>query len=193
VSRLGAVLLMVVTALFGGAGTAGAHATFVSSDPADGASLASAPQRVTLVFDEPLPQGLNTVAITGPGQTRWETGDVSTTGNTISTAMKPSAPAGDYIVGYRIVSEDGHPLTGTVRFRLTTSGASAQPPPATTTAPETAAGGQPTQPPESSRIASQPATGSAAPVWPWVAGGLALVVVGGGAAVLLRRRNSAAR
>jgi methionine-rich copper-binding protein CopC len=192
VSRLGAVLLLVLTALFGGAGTAAAHATLISSDPADGASLASAPQRVTLVFDEPLPQGLNTVAITGPGQTRWETGDVSTTGNTISTAMKPSAPAGDYIVGYRIVSEDAHPLTGTVRFRLTTSGASAQPP-AATTAPETAAGAQPTQPAEPSRFAGQPASGSAPPVWPWVAGGLALVVVAGGAAVLLRRRNSAAR
>jgi methionine-rich copper-binding protein CopC len=191
-SRLGAVLSLVVLALLGGTGTAIARATFISSDPADRAIQASAPHRVTLVFDEPLPQGLNTIAITGPGQTRWETGEVSTSGNTISVAMKPSGPAGDYTIGYRIVSDDGHPLTGTVGFRLTTPGTSSQPP-ATTTAAPGAAGAQSTQPAEPSRFASQPVSSNSTSVWPWVAGGIALVAVAGGVAALLRRRSSASR
>jgi len=185
VNRLGAILLLAVLALLGSAGTASAHATLISSDPADGATLPSAPAKVTLVFDEPLPQGLNTVAITGPGNTRWETGEVTTTGNSISVAMRPSGPAGEYTVGYRIVSPDGHPLTGTVRFRLT---ATAGQPPATTTT--TAAATQATQTSQPVATASQSGDGST-PIWPWVLGVMVLVIAGALVAVRLRRGSRA--
>jgi copper resistance protein C len=182
VNRLAALLLLVALALLGSAGPAAAHATLVSSDPADGATLLSTPQRITLVFDEPLPQGVNTVAITGPGQTRWESGEVTTSGTSVSVAMRPSAPTGDYIVGFRVVSDDGHPATGTVRFRLTTSATSSQ--------PTAAAGPRATQP--TPVAAAQSSSDGGTPIWPWVAGVIVLVATGAAVALLVNRRRSAA-
>jgi copper resistance protein C len=179
VLRLVALVGLVGLALLGSAGPAAAHNTLVSSDPADGARLTNAPQRVTLVFDQPLPQGLNTITITGPGGTRWETGEVTTRGNSMSVAMRPPGPAGEYLIGYRIVSADGHPLTGVVRFQLTTPA----PATSTTAAPTT------TQMPAGtpSPAATSPPGSGGGPMWPWAVGVVALAAVAALAALRLGR------
>ncbi len=52
-----AAVLLGVPALLGvlllGAGAAQAHNSLQSTDPADGSTVATAPERVTLTFDEP--------------------------------------------------------------------------------------------------------------------------------------------
>ena len=53
-------------------------------------------------------------------------------GRTVSVALPPSLPTGAVSVGYRVVSEDSHPVSGTVRFTYagaptSTSGASSGP------------------------------------------------------------------
>lgn len=168
-TRLGVIAVLTGLALLGGAGPAAAHNTLVSSDPADGASLASGPQRVTLVFDQPVNSGFNTVTVTGPGDTRWTAGQVVTNDNTVTTDMLPLGPAGEYTIGYRVVSADGHPVTGTLRFQLTQAGGGT---------PATA--GQPA-------ATEQQADG--APAWPWVLAALALL----GAGVLLGLRVTRSR
>jgi hypothetical protein len=165
VSKPLAVVVLVGLALLGGAGPAAAHDTLVASDPANGASLSSGPQRVMLTFDQPVNRGFNTITVTGPGGTAWATGEVTVSGNTLSSAVLPLGPAGDYVVGYRIVSADGHPVTGTVRFRLTQPGTGTPAPPTTAAA---AAGG----------------SEGGMPVWPWVVAAIALLA--GGVTVALR-------
>ncbi|NHA01795.1 copper resistance protein CopC [Nocardioides sp. W3-2-3] len=57
VPALLAALLVAVAAVVGLASPASAHATLVSTDPAEGAVVPSAPGQVTFTFDEPVQPG----------------------------------------------------------------------------------------------------------------------------------------
>src|SRR5215207_6757459 len=99
--RLVYLLLLVPGLLLAGTGPAAAHDSLVSADPADGASLATGPQQVRLTFDQPLQSEFATVTVTGPGETEWEAGAAVASRNTVTVAVRPLGPAGDYVIGYR--------------------------------------------------------------------------------------------
>ncbi|WP_208804367.1 copper resistance CopC family protein, partial [Microbispora triticiradicis] len=107
---------------------ASAHNVLVSSDPKDGAVLDDLPRTVTLTFDQAVRADFARIAVTGPDGAHYEHGEVTVEGGNISIAVRPPAapgkaftvPAGSYAIGYRIVSNDGHPVTGTLRFTLPT-------------------------------------------------------------------------
>jgi methionine-rich copper-binding protein CopC len=110
---------LAVLALLMGASPAGAHAELESSDPKDGATLASAPGAITFVFgEEILPQG-NAVTLTDvAADARLEVGPVEVDGDTVSVTWPESSPAGQYRAAYRVVSADGHPIDGTITFTV---------------------------------------------------------------------------
>ncbi|OZM82375.1 copper resistance CopC family protein [Pseudonocardia sp. MH-G8] len=173
-----AVTLLAGLALLLGAAPALAHTRLQSSDPTDGASLDSAPEQVALTFNEPMSPEFSTITVIGPdGQTNYQDGAVTAEGGTISTRLLPLGPAGRYEIGYRVVSADGHPVTGSVAFTLTTPGPGAASAPAESSAGPSAAPASPAPP-----AASEDEGG--APVWPWVVG--AVVLVGAGVVVALR-------
>jgi methionine-rich copper-binding protein CopC len=177
--RTVAVGLLAGLALLLGAPPALAHTRLLSSDPTDGASLDSAPQHVSLTFNETMTPGFSTITVVGPDGTHYETGQVGVEGGTVSIALLSLGPAGRYEIGYRVVSADGHPVTGSVAFTLTTPG-----PGATTAAPE------PSAAPAAPAAAAPPPAAAPAesdggmPVWPWILG--AVVLVGGGVVAALR-------
>jgi methionine-rich copper-binding protein CopC len=177
VLRTVAVTLLAGLALLLGAAPALAHARLQSSDPADGASLDTAPQRVSLTFNEAMTPDFTTITVVGPdGQTHYETGEIAVDGGVVSAAVSPLGAAGRYEIGYRVVSADGHPVTGSVAFTLTTPGAGeGAAAPAPSGAPAPAADPAPTAPAD---------TDGGMPVWPWIVG--AVVLVGGGVVVALR-------
>ncbi|OXM74452.1 copper resistance protein CopC [Amycolatopsis thermalba] len=155
-----ALVAMVVTAT-----PALAHNVLVSSDPAKGATLDTAPSQVTLTFDAPVQGGnVNQVSVTGPGGTQWAEGDVRISSNVVTVAVRPLGPAGQYTVGFRILSADGHPVTGEVPFTLTKAGTGT---PATASA---ATGTDTAQP------AAQ--SGGGVPVWVWIVGAVVLLAIG---------------
>lgn len=158
-SRLFAALLLAVVATIGLAAPASAHNTLVGSDPAGGAALPAGPQKVTLTFDQPVQQGFNTITVTAADGTRWEDGPASVSGSTVSAPLRPLGPAGEYTIGYRILSADGHPVSGAVKFTLTTPGTGT---PASVPPPGEA----------------PPASGGGMPVWPWIVGAVLLLAVG---------------
>lgn len=169
-----AVALGVLCLLLGllGATPAAAHTRLQSSDPADGASLATAPSRVSLTFNEQLQPGFSTLSVIGPDGAARQTGEVSADGGTVSTAVLPLGPAGRYEIGYRVVSDDGHPVAGAVAFTLTAPGPATAPP-----APASAAGAPPT-------AAAAGREEGGPPVWPWIVG--AVVLVGAGVVAAMR-------
>ncbi|HZG90253.1 MAG TPA: copper resistance CopC family protein [Pseudonocardia sp.] len=175
-----AVALLCGLALLLGAGPALAHTRLLSSDPADGATLDTGPSRVTLTFNESVPAEFASLTVVGPDGTEYQSGDPTAVDGALSTAVDPLGPAGRYQVGYRVVSDDGHPITGAIAFILTADGPAAQVPPApsppTAGAPATAA---PTAP-----QAADADDDGGAPVWPWLLG--AAVLVGGGVVAALR-------
>lgn len=174
--RTVAVILLAGLALLLGAAPALAHTRLQSSDPTDGASLDTAPEHISLTFNEEMTPGFSTVTIVGPDGAHYETGDVGAEGGTVSTAVLPLGPAGQYKIGYRVVSADGHPVTGEISFTLTTPGPG-------TSAPAPAPAAAPAAAP--SPAAAAPAdSGGGTPVWPWIVG--AVVLVGGGVVAALR-------
>ncbi|MCU1536328.1 MAG: copper resistance protein CopC [Humibacillus sp.] len=112
------LLLLLVATLWAPLG-ASAHDVLSRTDPAAGATVSVAPDRVSLTFTEaPLSIGTQ-VVVTGPGGPV-QVGSPTVSGTVVSQSLSPSAPGGDYTVAYRVTSDDGHPVTGTFSFRATT-------------------------------------------------------------------------
>ncbi|MBR0729883.1 CopD family protein [Bradyrhizobium japonicum] len=107
-----ATLLCVV----GFATGASAHAALVAVEPASGSMLASAPKAVELRFNEAVTPGAIQL-IDGAGKAR-DDARVSTSGETISVAMPPDLPQGTAVVSYRVISQDGHPVAGSMIFSI---------------------------------------------------------------------------
>jgi methionine-rich copper-binding protein CopC len=162
VKRLIAVAALAVAALLGGAGPALAHNTLVGSDPAEGAQLATGPREVRLTFDQPVRagEGYNTVTVVGPDGTYWTDGEVRVEGNAVVAPVRELGPAGTYTIGYRVLSNDGHPVPGKVTFTLTQPG-----------------GGTPAPAPQEADQPEQDSSGGM-PVWPWIVGAVVVVVLG---------------
>ncbi|HEY0450469.1 copper resistance CopC family protein [Actinophytocola sp.] len=173
--KLALVVAVACLALVGLATPAFAHNTLISSNPANQTTVPQSPPTVHLTFDEPVQDGtgLNTITVSGPGNTTWATGPVVVVGNVVSAPLHELGPAGDYRIAYRIVSADGHPVTGEVMFTLATAGKGS---PATGLSN---AGGT-----SGSAASGSSGGGSGLPIWVWIAG--AVVLLGAGLVVALR-------
>lgn len=111
-----ASLFLLSASLIAGAVPASAHADLVSTDPVDGAVLESAPESLTLTFNSTILSGMAELAVTNSAE-KLVDGILVESAQTTVTALWPvSLPGDTYKVAYRIVSEDGHPITGTFSF-----------------------------------------------------------------------------
>lgn len=167
----GVVLALGVTLL--GAAPAWAHSKLDTSNPRDGASVATPPREVALTFNEDVQPGFTVITLIGPDGKDYHTGPATETDETVTVAALPLGPAGVYRIGYRVVSADGHPVSGASSFTLTAPGPGSDQ--ATVPAADAAPNGVPD---------AAPASGGGAPVWPWIVG--AVVLVGAGVAAALR-------
>lgn len=147
-----------------------AHSQLVSSDPANGATLTVAPTSVTFTFDEALLPDLDTISINDASGQNVTSTRVEPVGSTLTTAWPTGLVDGTYQVAYRIVSGDGHPVTGAISFSYGT-GTSAQS--AAPTAPQ----------------AAQPSSGLSGTTLVTIAVIGGLVVAAGLAVMLVRRRR----
>lgn len=180
-SRLLALTLLCTLTLLLGTGVASAHTGLLSSDPADGTSLDTGPDRVSLEFNDTMQSSFSTITVVGADGTQFQTGDVTADGGTVSIGVSPLGTAGRYEIGYRVISEDGHPVTGSVAFTLTADGPAVATPAVATPAASTPA-------PVAAPVAATPVEDGGMPVWPWIVG--AVVLVGGGVGAALRLGRS---
>ena len=97
------------------ASAAWAHATLLSSEPADGSVLAQPPKMVQLHFNESIAPAVIGV-IDANGKAR----DVATraVGQSVLIVLPDDLPQGTQIVSYRVVSQDGHPVAGSMVFSI---------------------------------------------------------------------------
>jgi copper resistance protein C len=114
-------VLLTVLALTA-APTASAHATRIRTDPAVGAVLATGPSQVSATFNEHLQTTFSAMTVVGPDGNLWSTGQPRVQGAVISVDVMPVGPAGTYTVNYRVTSADGHVVSGSWPFQLTTAG-----------------------------------------------------------------------
>jgi methionine-rich copper-binding protein CopC len=142
-----------------------AHTALESSSPADGAQLSVAPDQITLDFTEPIRTALTRVLVRGPNGGEFEAGPPKViASDKTAQPLQPLGAAGGYQIAYRVVSFDGHPLTGTIRFTLARPG-----PGAADTSPGASAPGSAASPgtaPATSAVAN-PGTGDGDGIPPW--------------------------
>lgn len=127
--RLTSLLLFAVCAALGLATTfapspASAHNSLASSDPANGAELTEAPARIVWTFNKSVPLDTLTVFLTDTTGTRTEIkGSTLAPGNDKKVVTPlPGLGAGSVSVRWRLVSEDGHTVTGRVSLTITGTG-----------------------------------------------------------------------
>ncbi|MGY1592921.1 copper resistance protein CopC [Geodermatophilus sp. SYSU D00708] len=122
--RSPAAALLLLLGLLGawlGAGVvtappAAAHAELVSTDPGEGARLAAMPSQVTLRFSEGVSLGAGYARVlTSDGQ-RADTGTAAVEGATLTVPLRSGLPDDGYLVTYRVVSADSHPISGAYSF-----------------------------------------------------------------------------
>lgn len=117
VPMLIAAFLVAACIVFTGQSPADAHASLVSTDPADGSQVVTAPETVELTFSEDLGTGF--VAVRAPDGTKVGTSEPRFSGTRMSADLAESQQSGVYTVAYRVVSVDGHPVTGQFTFTAT--------------------------------------------------------------------------
>ncbi|BDX32366.1 hypothetical protein TUM20985_29130 [Mycobacterium antarcticum] len=141
---IAASLIALVLSLLG-AGIAAAHTALVDSDPARDANLTSSPTAILLTFSEDINPAFATVVVSGADGRNWVSGSPKVEGPRLTAVVGPNRPAtGVYTVGYRVVSTDGHPVTGSYTFTIAGVPGEGPPSPAPTE-PAPNAGAAPSQ------------------------------------------------
>lgn len=99
---------------------ASAHAQLVSANPKSKSTVYALPTQVKLMFSDDLIDlvGGNQIQVTDLKGKRVDTGETALLGNQLSAGLKKSTLLGKYKVTYRVLSEDGHPVSASYIFTL---------------------------------------------------------------------------
>jgi methionine-rich copper-binding protein CopC len=150
--------LFFAAAVLSAAAPASAHDAAESSSPAQGATVATPPEKVSVTFNkDPLALG-SQIQVKDAAGVNWAEGPVEIVDNVASQKLRAGAPAGEFTVVWRVVSSDSHPIEGTFSFTATAAAAgsgSASPAPGSS-APGSSA-------PGSSTAGQVPSAGTAQP------------------------------
>ncbi|MDF9817150.1 FixH family protein [Streptomyces sp. SPB162] len=131
------LLAAAVCWLFTASGTAAAHAALLTSDPASGSVVKSAPRQVTLVFGESVRLFDDSIRVIGPDGGRVDAGapqNLVGEQNAGRVALRKDLRPGSYTVAWRAVSADSHIISGAFVFAFGHTSATA-PVPAIRAAP----------------------------------------------------------
>ncbi|AUG30798.1 MULTISPECIES: copper resistance CopC family protein [Microbacterium] len=104
---------VLVTAL-----PAAAHDELLGSTPASGEALTDAPAEVTLTFSADV-LTIGAAVIVADGADRdWVAGAPVVRDGTVTVSLDPQLPTGGYEIRWRVVSQDGHPISGIIPFTV---------------------------------------------------------------------------
>ncbi|MDQ1653214.1 MAG: copper resistance protein [Cryptosporangiaceae bacterium] len=129
-----AVLGAIGIAVVGAADPASAHSQLLGTEPARGATATQPLRSLRMTFNEPILARFSRILVTGPGGATYSTGHLTRVDNVVTQALLPTR-TGNYTVAWRIVSADGHPVSGSYPFRVDLHGAAEPPVPPTQAAP----------------------------------------------------------
>lgn len=122
------VLFGLLCVVLGPAAPASAHAALVASDPGNGTIVPDAPNRVTLTFSESVQLLSGKIQVLAPDGSRADQGEPEVAGTTVTIPLRTGGGRGTYLVSYRVISADSHPVAGSLTYSV---GAASAPPTAT--------------------------------------------------------------
>jgi copper transport protein len=103
------------------------HAHLLSSEPAAGETVRSRLERVTLTFSEPLEAAFNRIELVGSDGARISLAPARDPRDARRlVAEAPDLPEGAYRLAWRVVSADGHKLSGELAFTVAAAPQEAQ-------------------------------------------------------------------
>ncbi|MFE3119216.1 copper resistance CopC family protein [Streptomyces niveus] len=178
------VVPLAVAPLLFAAQPAFAHTDLVTGSPAEAASESRPPRTIKLTFSDEMTSRYAKVALTAPDGEPGAAGAPQVTGRTVTLPVKPGLPAGSYTVGYRVVSADGHPVTGSYRFTVEEAAPAPAPTPTRTPTPTPARTDDASRTDDTSSTPDPPLPVVA------IAGGLFLLAAAGVSVAVTRRRRT---
>jgi len=117
VLAVGVLATATAIAVIGGP-AASAHTELISASPADGSVLDQPPTEVVFTFDEDLLPGANAISIFDDAGAVLAKGQVEPQGAVVRLPVPAGMAPGLMHAAYRVVSADGHPVTGEVTFTV---------------------------------------------------------------------------
>ena len=159
-----AALLLSVGISLPAAPAAFAHDQLISSSPAPDERLDKTPAGIILNFSSPLLTLGHEVRVVDDNARNWAAAAPALTRETLTQPL-PELPDGGYQVSWRVVSADGHPISGSYGFRVGNAAAE----PAATAGPVESPGASPSAGVETGAAAT-PGAGPGVPGWLPVAG-----------------------
>ena len=109
----------IVASLFVVVSPVSAHASLATSDPAAGAVIDEAPPEISLTFTESVDVVPNSIRLIAADGTIVDIGSVNQNlGPGSLTAVLPDLADGTYVVAWKAVSADSHPISGTFIFSV---------------------------------------------------------------------------
>ena len=117
------VFLFLIVGLFSIQPQASSHVALVSTSPQENSTVEHLPARVVIEFNQPLliigAGKSNSLAVTSKSGATATKGQAQVRGSTISIALKQTlTEGGAFTVSYRVVSKDGHRVSGGYKFTL---------------------------------------------------------------------------
>jgi copper transport protein len=122
IRRLLALGALVVALVVVAAAPASAHATLLTTDPQNGGVYDKPPSQVKLRFSEPVEVSLGGIRVFSSDRDRVVTGSPEHPGGTQSevAVSLPGLDDGTYVVTWRVISADSHPVEGAFTFQVGT-------------------------------------------------------------------------
>jgi methionine-rich copper-binding protein CopC len=117
--RKTAIALTLALLLSSSAAPAFAHAQLTGANPKGNSTIKALPKYVTLLFSDELitvSADTNQIQVTDAKGRRVDTGTTLVVGNKAQTALKAGLVPGVYKITYRVLSEDGHPVSASYKF-----------------------------------------------------------------------------
>jgi copper transport protein len=115
--QLVAALAILVGVLALGTTAASAHATLESSTPADGQSVPTSPSELRITFSEAVTTISGGVSVLNADGKTVDTGNSEIVGGrTLVAPISETLSDGTYVATYRVLSADGHPVSGSILF-----------------------------------------------------------------------------
>lgn len=112
-----AILAGIMVALLASS-PAQAHANVVSTTPATDEIVATPPDQVVIEFSEPVTVVDAETGVIGPDGELAGSEPAQSDGNILTIFLDDDLPNGTYLVSYRVISADGHPVPGGFSFSV---------------------------------------------------------------------------
>jgi copper transport protein len=117
-AALAGLVLGVIAVFAAPAAPAAAHAALLRSDPPAGEIVDAPPREVVLTFSEAVRLVPGKTRAVGPDGKRVDSGEATIRGSELHVPLRSTTARGTYLVSYRVISADSHPVGGGVTFSV---------------------------------------------------------------------------